>query len=70
MKQHRGVAVVFSFLLCVLGWQDLVWEFVSAIVEQRQAVPSFYEGLMAQIIADTVLESYDKRRWLEIPATQ
>ena len=49
---------------------DLVWEFVSAIVEQRQAVPSFYEGLRAQIIADTVLESYDKRRWLEIPATQ
>ena len=28
---------------------DLVWEFVSAIVERRDAVPSFYDGLMAQI---------------------
>ena len=24
---------------------DLVWEFVSAIVERRDAVPSFYDGL-------------------------
>ena len=34
---------------------DLVWEFVSAIVERREAVPSFYEGLLAQIVADAVL---------------
>lgn len=47
---------------------DLVWEFVSAIVEQREAVPSFYDGLRAQRVADAVLESYRAQRWVEIPA--
>jgi predicted dehydrogenase len=46
---------------------DLVWEFVSAIVERREAIPSFYDGLRAQIIADAVLESYDRRTWISIP---
>lgn len=46
---------------------DLVWEFVSAIVGQRDAIPSFYDGLRAQIVADAVLESHDQRRWLELP---
>jgi predicted dehydrogenase len=46
---------------------DLVWEFISAIVEKRQAVPSFLDGLNAQIVADAVLESYDKRTWIETP---
>jgi hypothetical protein len=46
---------------------DLVWEFVSAICERRQAVPSFYDGLRAQIIADAVLQSHAERRWVDIP---
>src|SRR3954447_2284475 len=46
---------------------DLEWEFVSAIVEKRQAVPSFLDGLNAQIVADAVLESYDKRTWIDTP---
>jgi predicted dehydrogenase len=46
---------------------DLVWEFVSAIVEGRDAVPSFYDGLRSQIIADAVLESHEQRTWVEIP---
>jgi predicted dehydrogenase len=46
---------------------DLVWEFVSAIVEGRQAVPSFYDGLNAQIIADAVLESHARRTWINTP---
>ena len=46
---------------------DLVWEFVSAIVEGRPAVPSFYDGLNAQIIADAVLESHAKRAWVDTP---
>ena len=41
---------------------DLVWEFVSAICDQRQAVPSFYDGLRAQTIADSVLQSHAERR--------
>ncbi len=46
---------------------DLVWEFISAIVEQRDAVPSFYDGLRAQVVADMVLQSHQNRTWVEIP---
>jgi predicted dehydrogenase len=46
---------------------DLVWEFVSAIVEGRQAVPSFYDGLNAQIVADAVLQSHAQRTWVPTP---
>jgi len=46
---------------------DVVWEFVSAITEQRDPIPSFYDGLHAQVAADNVLASYDERRWVEIP---
>jgi predicted dehydrogenase len=45
---------------------DIVWEFVSAIVEQRQAVPSFQLGLRAQQVADAVLASQAERRWIEL----
>ena len=47
---------------------DLVWEFVSAIVEGRAAVPDFYDGLKAQIVADAVIAANRERRWIEIPA--
>ena len=57
--QHGEPATIFRY--------DLVWEFVSAICEQRQAVPSFYDGLKAQIVADNVLQSHAERRWVEIP---
>ena len=43
-----------------------MWEFISAIFEGRPAVPSFHEGLNAQIVADAVLESYSKKTWVEI----
>ncbi|HZZ71759.1 MAG TPA: Gfo/Idh/MocA family oxidoreductase [Pirellulales bacterium] len=46
---------------------DLMWEFISAIVARRQAVPSFYDGLRAQIVADAVLQSHAERRWIKIP---
>ena len=45
---------------------DLIWEFVSAISEGRQAVPSFFEGMRAQQIADAVLESQHSRQWIEL----
>ncbi len=47
---------------------DLVWEFVSAIVEGRQATPSFAHGWRAQVVADAVLASHAERRWIDIPA--
>ena len=37
---------------------DLVYEFVSAIVEQRDAVPGFDDGARAQAVADAVLQSW------------
>lgn len=46
---------------------DLVWEFVSAIVDGRDAIPSFYDGLQAQTIADSVLASHEHRTWVDIP---
>lgn len=46
---------------------DLAWEFVSAIVEKRQAVPSFWDGLNSQLVADAVLESFEKRNWVDTP---
>lgn len=45
---------------------DLVWEFVSAIVEGRQASPSFYDGWAAQVVADDVLRSYRDRTWVRV----
>jgi predicted dehydrogenase len=47
---------------------DVVWEFVSAIIEGRAAQPTFYDGLRAQLVADAALESYSDRAWKEIPA--
>lgn len=45
---------------------DLVWEFVSAIHEGREAMPDFADGLNAQRIADAALDSYDTRRWVDL----
>lgn len=46
---------------------DLIWEFVSAIVEGRDAVPSFLDGLNAQLIADATLRSHAERTWIDTP---
>jgi predicted dehydrogenase len=45
---------------------DLMWEFISAIVDRRAAVPSFLDDLNAQIVADAVLQSYSKREWTNV----
>ena len=45
---------------------DLMWEFVSAIVERREAKPSFLDGLNAQIVADAVLRSHAERKWVAV----
>ncbi len=49
---------------------DLMWEFISAIVAGRKAVPSFYDGWNAQIVADAVLESHKRRVWIDTPLGQ
>jgi predicted dehydrogenase len=51
-------AIVFRY--------DLAWEFCSAIVEGRAAVPSFAEGWHAQVVADAVLRSSEQRTWVRV----
>jgi predicted dehydrogenase len=46
---------------------DQAWEFVSAIREGRECVPSFYHGMRAQAVADVILEAASSRRWMEVP---
>ena len=59
-KPHEGQpSTVFRY--------DLMWEFVSAIVEGRDALPGFDHGARAQQIADAVLESNDTKRWVDVP---
>ncbi len=49
---------------------DLMWEFVSAIVEKRPAAPSFLDGWNAQVVADAVLDAHARRTWVEIPPSR
>jgi predicted dehydrogenase len=46
---------------------DQAWEFVCAIREERDCVPSFYHGMRAQVVAETVLEAAATRRWVNVP---
>lgn len=56
---HEGVpSTVFRY--------DLVWEFVSSIVEDRDCVPGFDHGARAQAVADAVLVSDEKRAWVDV----
>jgi predicted dehydrogenase len=43
-----------------------VWEFVSAIVEGRDAIPGFDHGASAQAVADAVLQSNETRQWVGV----
>ena len=45
---------------------DLVYELVSAIVEDRPAEPGFDAGAKAQDVADAVLNSFDTRQWINL----
>ena len=45
---------------------DQAFEFISAIREGRECSPSFYHGMRAQAVADTILESADSRKWIDV----
>ncbi|QDU79743.1 1,5-anhydro-D-fructose reductase [Polystyrenella longa] len=45
---------------------DLISEFVAAIVEERDAIPGFDHGALAQAVADAVLVSSEEGRWINI----
>ncbi|WP_437185392.1 Gfo/Idh/MocA family protein [Planctomicrobium sp. SH668] len=56
---HEGIpSTVFRY--------DLVYELVSAIVEDRPAVPGFDHGAKAQAVADAVLESSETEQWVRL----
>lgn len=46
---------------------DQAWEFISAIREGRDAVPSFYHGMRAQAVSDAILQAAAERRWVDVP---
>ena len=41
-------------------------EFVRAILEERDCVPSFQEGWQAQVVMDAMLESIETNKWVNI----
>ena len=47
---------------------DQAWEFVCAIREGRDCVPSFYHGMRAQVVAEAILEAAASRKWVDVPA--
>jgi predicted dehydrogenase len=46
---------------------DQAWEFISAIREGRDCLPSFYHAARAQAVADSILEATADRRWVDVP---
>ena len=47
---------------------DQEWEFISAIREERDCLPSFYHGMRAQGVAEAILSAAAERRWVDIPS--
>jgi len=46
---------------------DQAWEFVSAIREGRECVPSFADGVRAQVVADAIIRAAEQREWVKVP---
>jgi predicted dehydrogenase len=46
---------------------DQAWEFVSAIREGRDCLPSFYHGMRAQVVAEAIVEAAATRQWVNVP---
>ncbi len=47
---------------------DLVYEFVSAIIDGRDAEPDYLDGWKAQVVADATIKSFEERRWIDLPS--
>ena len=45
---------------------DQAWEFVSAIREARECVPSFHDAVRAQAVADAIVQAASERRWVDV----
>jgi predicted dehydrogenase len=55
----------------IIGWEHTfihqMRDLLVAIGEERPIHPDFYDGLRCQQVLDAVLDSAEKRRWVEIP---
>ena len=49
---------------------DQAWEFISAIRQGRECIPSFYHGMRAQAVADAILTAARTRRWVDVPGCE
>lgn len=58
----------------IIGWEHTfvhqVYEFLKAIEEDREPSPSFLEGARCQAVLDAVVESIERREWVEVPKVE
>jgi len=58
----------------IIGWENTfvhqVYEFLKAIEEDREPSPSFLDGARCQAVLDAVVESIEKREWVEVPKVE
>ena len=45
---------------------DQIWEFVSAIIEERSCKPDLFDGWKAQVVMDAALESARRKLWVDL----
>jgi predicted dehydrogenase len=45
---------------------DQIFEFIDAISSNRPCVPSFWEGVQAQAVMEAMLNSRERRRWVDV----
>ena len=48
------------------GWTEMVSDFIDAIIEDKEMVPSFQDGLNNQAVLDAVVDSVDNRSWPKV----
>ncbi len=46
---------------------DQDFEFVDAILNERDCVPSFVDGVRAQAVMDAIVTSAEERKWVDVP---
>jgi predicted dehydrogenase len=45
-------------------------EFIDAIVNDRSCAPSFADGVMAQAVMEAIVNSSQRRRWIDVTYPQ
>lgn len=45
---------------------DQTFEFIDAIMKDRPCVPSFWDGVLAQAVMDAIINSRERRRWVDV----